>query len=154
MTQYDDFSPGERLGAGSLNDSISSRMVFATLTTSAGGITSGAFPGGNGMDLYITSGMLPTNNRICVNATYGIGSSTDVSNVWIAVGPSGSSPSLTIIGSANLTSSAFDHIGYMSIWAVGSTTIDSSTPAMVRMGARIKNGITASVVSASAFGVR
>lgn len=121
-------------GSG-LNASIGNKMglvaVSAGQPTTIGSVSAET----KVLDYFIPSGTMMPDNRIAVNTNWWCnGSDSNGANVWIKIGPSGSAPTLTNIGSYASFGSNNTNGMIFPMWAAGSTTVDNSaTPAMVRM---------------------
>ena len=132
------FRDGQELTAGSLNLKTV-RLVEADVTiynegTSGTDITV--------VDTYINSGTVALTNRILImaNASFKQTANLNVesANFRIKIGPSGTTPTLTTVGSLTIQSQGISGesdspLQYGTMIGIGSTTVDdSATPALVR----------------------
>src|SRR3990167_4590212 len=131
---FDNYADGAILTAGSLNTSLNRRLNFVGYSNTA---SSNANSGTNVTikDVYVTSGTLNQTNQLYINAALFATSATDADNAHdfrISMGPSGTSPTLTVLGSYGFnTRSTTDSSVGGALMAVGSTTIDNaSVPAL------------------------
>ena len=130
------YADGNVLTAGSLNLSLNNRAGY--ITGRMGGVTTATGSAAANralLDYFIASGAVSTNAFLFTQADIRYTNTTTARTAVISVliGPSGTSPSLTTIGSQEVAVLAANVYDSCSLFGLGSTTVDSATvPAMVR----------------------
>lgn len=127
---FTNYSDGQILTAGSVNYHWNTRPVFVAIN---GSKYTYASSGTNVTlnDHYITSGTLHPTQQIMVFSCWELNAVTLNAIPIIAIGPSGTSPTLVTIGS--VADNSINNT--LSFFAIGSTTVDSATPALIRFSA-------------------
>ena len=150
---------GDILTAGSLNNSVNARQTFVRFNGSSYN-TGDSGTNITIRDEYITSGILASINQILVMTNWEV-STAEATNqsahLRIYAGPSGTSPTLTLLGSFATTVNADTAaITYSSITGIGSTTVDSaSVPALVRITAGVTHAsLSTTLLQTMIFGVQ
>jgi len=139
------WSDGAIITAGSLNKSFNAPVLFGSSQTV--GTNAGA------TDKYITSGTFHPNSRLLILGDLAI-TNADTVNVntftmVVSIGPSGTTPTLTTLGSqyiAGAPAVVSNTVTHAFVGMIGSTTVDNaSVPALIRFSGAIPANLTASI---------
>lgn len=134
---FKNFADGNILTAGSLNHSLNTHLQFVggrfgTVTQKTGSFDDNT----SILDVYVSSGNVAPAQCFFIASNWSFRNTADATTNSIpkvSIGASGTSPTLTDIGSMNLICAAANERDGGVMFALGSTTVDdASVPALIR----------------------